>query len=53
MDRRVALTDTRSRRRFTRCWRVVGPFVPLIDRMTLRLLADELRRSAPGAAAEA
>ena len=47
METRIALTDPRSLRRFTRYWRVVGPFVRLIDRMTLRLLADELRRSAP------
>jgi hypothetical protein len=47
METRVALTDPRSLRRFKRYWRVVGPFVRLIDRMTLRMLADELRRSAP------
>ena len=44
METRVALTDPESRRRFTRYWALVGPFVRLIDRMTLRLLAAELRR---------
>ncbi len=47
METRVALTDPRSLRRFTRYWRVVGPFVRSIDRMTLRRLAAELRRSTP------
>ena len=47
IETRIALTDPASLRRFTRYWVLVGPFVRLIDRMTLRLLAAELRRSAP------
>jgi hypothetical protein len=50
METRVALTDPRSLRRFTRYWRLVGPFVRVIDRMTMRLLAAELRRSPPAEA---
>ncbi len=46
METRVAITDARSRRRFTRYWLLVGPFSSLIRRMALRLLASELRRSA-------
>ncbi len=49
METRVALTDPASRRRFRRYWRIVGPFVRLIDQMALRLVAAELRRSAPTA----
>lgn len=48
MDTRVALTDDTSRRRFRRYWLIIGPFSALIRRMALRLLATELRRSAPG-----
>ena len=44
MDTRIVLTDPKSRRRFTQYWKLVGPFVRLIDRMTLRLLGAELRR---------
>jgi len=44
METRVVLTDPGSRRRFARYWRLVEPSVRLIDRMTLRLLAAELRR---------
>lgn len=44
LETRVVLTDTASRRRFSRYWRLVGPFIRLIDRMTLRRLAAELRR---------
>jgi deazaflavin-dependent oxidoreductase (nitroreductase family) len=44
MDTRIVLTDPQSRRRFTHYWKFVGPFVRLIDRMTLRLLGAELRR---------
>jgi len=47
METRVVLTDPGSLRRFARYWRLVEPSVRLIDRMTLRLLAAELRRSAP------
>jgi hypothetical protein len=50
IETRVALTDPASRRRFARYWRVVGPFVRLIDRMTLRLLTAELHRSTPAGA---
>jgi len=42
METRVALTDAESRRRFRRYWRLVRPFVALIDRMALRLLTEEL-----------
>lgn len=51
METRVALTDPGSLRRFIRYWVVVGPFVRPIDRMTLRLLAAELRRSTPSGTA--
>jgi hypothetical protein len=44
METRVVLTDPGSLRRFARYWRLVEPSVRLIDRMTLRLLAAELRR---------
>ena len=47
LETRVALTDTASRRRFGRYWRLVGPFIRLIDRMTLRRLAAELRQATP------
>jgi len=47
METRVVLTDPGSLRRFARYWRLVEPSVRLIDRMTLRLLASELRRSTP------
>jgi len=47
METRVVLTDPGSLRRFARYWRLVGPSVRLIDRMTLRLLAAELPRSTP------
>ncbi|HEY5187184.1 MAG TPA: hypothetical protein VIM19_20330 [Actinomycetes bacterium] len=47
METRVVLTDPGSRRPFGRYWRLVEPSVRLIDRMTLRLLAAELRRSTP------
>jgi hypothetical protein len=46
METRVALTDAQSLRRFSRYWKLAGPFIRLIDRMTLRLLATELRRPA-------
>ncbi len=42
MDTRIVLTDPESRQRFGRYWMLVGPFVRLIDRMTLRLLGAEL-----------
>ena len=45
METRIVLTDPGSLRRFARYWRLVEPSVRLIDRMTLRLLAAELRRS--------
>jgi hypothetical protein len=45
METRVAMTDPESLRRFTRYWMVVAPLIRLIDRMTLRLLARELRES--------
>jgi hypothetical protein len=48
METRVALTDDKSRRRFKRYWLAIGPFSSLIRRMALRLLATELRQSAPG-----
>lgn len=50
METRVALTDPQSLRRFRRYWRVAGPFIRLIDRMTLRLLGTELRGSSPAGA---
>jgi hypothetical protein len=46
METRVAVTDDASRRRFRRYWLVAGPVSSLIRRMTLRLLAAELHRSA-------
>ncbi|HET7278119.1 MAG TPA: hypothetical protein VFJ22_08570 [Dermatophilaceae bacterium] len=48
METRVAITDDESRRRFRLYWLLIGPFSSLIRRMALRLLAAELRRSAPG-----
>ena len=48
IETRVAITDDESRRRFRRYWLLIGPFSSLIRRMALRLLATELRRSAPG-----
>jgi hypothetical protein len=48
IETRVAITDDMSRRRFRRYWLVISPFSSLIRRMALRLLATELRRSAPG-----
>lgn len=48
VETRVATTDARSRRRFRRYWLLIGPASSLIRRMALRLLATELRRSAPG-----
>ena len=50
VETRVATTDAMSRRRFRRYWLLIGPASSLIRRMALRLLATELRRSAPGAA---
>jgi hypothetical protein len=47
LETRVVMTDTASRRRFTRYWRLVAPFIRLIDRMTLRLLAAQLRQTTP------
>jgi hypothetical protein len=47
MQTRVALADHESRRRFRRYWLLAGPFSHLIRRIALRLLATELRRSAP------
>ena len=47
METRVASIDPRRLRPFTPYWRLVGPFVRLMDRMTLRLLAAKLRRSTP------
>ena len=46
LETRVALTDSEGRRKFRRYWRIAGPFVALIDRMALRLIAAELDRSA-------
>jgi hypothetical protein len=46
LETRVALTDSEGRRKFGRYWRIVGPFVALIDRMALRLIATELDQSA-------
>lgn len=48
METRVAMTDDQSRSRFRRYWLLAGPFGSLIRRMTFRLGAAELRRSAPG-----
>jgi hypothetical protein len=48
IETRVAIADDASRRRFRRYWLLIGPFSSLIRRMALRLLATELRRSAPG-----
>ena len=48
LETRVAMTDEKGRRRFRRYWLLIGPFSSLIRRMALRLLATELRRSAPG-----
>lgn len=47
METRVALTDDESRRRFRRYWLAIGPFSSLIRRLAMRLLANDLRRSAP------
>lgn len=47
LETRVVLTDSASRRKFSRYWHLVGPFIRLIDRMTLRLLAVELGRATP------
>ena len=47
LETRVVLTDAASRRRFSRYWRLVGSFIRLIDRMTLRLLAAEFRGTTP------
>jgi hypothetical protein len=44
METRVAITDDESRRRFGRYWLLAGPFSALIRRMTMRLLAADLRR---------
>ncbi len=52
VETRVATTDAMSRRRFRRYWLLIGPASSLIRRMSLRLLAAELRRSAPGRADE-
>ncbi len=46
VETRVAVPDDASRRRFQHYWLLVGPVSSLIRRMTLRLLAAELRRSA-------
>lgn len=45
---RVATTDAMSRRRYRRYWLLISAASSLIRRMALRLLAPELRRSAPG-----
>ena len=50
VETRVATTDAMSRRRFRRYWLLIGPASSLIRRMALRLLAADLRRSAPDAA---
>lgn len=49
VETRVAATDAISRRRFRRYWLLIGPASSLIRRMAFRLLATELRGSAPGA----
>ncbi len=48
METRVAVTDDASRQRFRRYWLLVGPFSALIRRTTMRRLAADLRRPAPG-----
>jgi hypothetical protein len=48
METRVAVTDDASRRRFRRYWLLIGPFSALIRRTTIRRLAADLRRPAPG-----
>ena len=48
METRVAVTDDASRLRFRRYWLLVGPFSALIRRTTMRRLAADLRRPAPG-----
>lgn len=48
METRVAVTDDASRLRFRRYWLLVGPFSALIRRTTIRRLAADLRRPAPG-----
>jgi hypothetical protein len=48
METRVAVTDDASRLRFRRYWLLVGPFSALIRRTTMRRLAVDLRRPAPG-----
>lgn len=52
METRVASIDPRRLRPFTPYWRLVGPFVRLMDRMTLRLLAAKFRRSTPVAVSD-
>ena len=47
METRVGSIDPRRLRPFTPYWRLVGPFVRLMDRMTPRLLAAKFRRSTP------
>jgi len=48
METRVAVTDDASLLRFRRYWLLVGPFSALIRRTTMRRLAADLRRPAPG-----
>jgi hypothetical protein len=52
VETRVATTDATSRRRFRRYWLLIGLASSLIRRMSLRLLAAELARSAGGRADE-
>ncbi|MFR9805159.1 hypothetical protein ACL02T_23160 [Pseudonocardia sp. RS010] len=44
VETRALLTDARSRRRFLRYWRVVGPFSHLIRRRAFRMLDRRLNR---------
>ena len=47
MESRVASIDPKRLRSFTPSWRLVGPFLRLMDRMTLRLVAAKFCRSTP------
>jgi hypothetical protein len=45
-ETRIACTDTEARRRFTRYWRLVGPFSALIRRALLRSIKRDAERRA-------
>jgi hypothetical protein len=45
-ETRIACTDDESRRKFTRYWRLVGPFSALIRRVLLRAIKRDAERRA-------